>query len=62
VLGHVHREVRVRPLVHRTDEREHRRRETDPEQDEAVPVGEVGAAAAAQPDRAVREQERRERG
>jgi hypothetical protein len=62
VLRHVHGEVRVRPLVHPTHEDEHRRREADPEEDEAIPAGEVGAAAPPQPDRALCEEERGEGG
>jgi hypothetical protein len=62
VLEHVHREVRVRPLVHRADEREDRGREAEREERESVPAGEIGAPASAETPRAVQEEERRDCG
>jgi hypothetical protein len=58
----MHLEVRVRPLVHPPDEHEDRRREPEAEERGAVPAGKVRAAATAQPDRTLREEEERNRG
>jgi hypothetical protein len=58
VLEHVHREVRVRPPVHRPDEREDGRPEPEREQRGAIPPGEIRATATAQADRSLREEQR----
>jgi hypothetical protein len=63
VLEHVHPQVlRVREPVDGAGEDGDARRDRDPEERDAVPAGEIGAAAPPQPDDALREEERREAG